>query len=65
MPGINGYEVAKSVRSDKELKDIFLVALTGFAQQEDRERAKAAGFDRHLAKPVDIAVLEQTLGEIS
>ncbi|MHB8126189.1 MAG: PAS domain-containing hybrid sensor histidine kinase/response regulator [Desulfitobacteriaceae bacterium] len=65
MSGMNGYEVAESFRRDKELKDIFLVALTGYAQPEDLERAREAGFNRHLAKPVDMAILEQTLAEFS
>ncbi len=65
MPGMNGYEVAESFRRDKELKDIFRVALTGYAQTEDLERAREVGFNRHLAKPVDIAILERTLAEFS
>jgi PAS domain S-box-containing protein len=65
MPGMNGYEVAESFHRYKELKDIFLVALTGYAQPDDLEQARAAGFDLHLAKPVDITILEQTLAEVS
>jgi signal transduction histidine kinase/CheY-like chemotaxis protein len=64
MPGMNGYEVAESFHRDNELKDIFRVALTGYAQPEDLERAREAGFNRHLAKPVEIAILEQTLAEV-
>lgn len=65
LPGINGYEVAKSFRSDKELKDTFLIALSGYAQPNDLERAREAGFNIHLAKPVDLNNLEQTLAEVS
>ncbi len=65
MPGMNGYEVAERFHRDQELKDIFLVALTGYAQQDDLERARAAGFNRHLAKPVDMSILEQILAEVS
>jgi Signal transduction histidine kinase len=65
LPGMNGYEVAKSLRNDKELKDTFLIALSGYAQPEDLERARKAGFNRHLAKPVDIAILEQILADVS
>lgn len=52
LPGLDGYEVARRIR--KELgSQIRLVALTGYGQPEDRERAFAAGFDEHLVKPVD------------
>jgi PAS domain S-box-containing protein len=64
MPGMNGYEVAESFFRDEELKDIFRIALTGYTQPDDLERARAAGFNRHLAKPVDITILEQTLAEV-
>lgn len=53
LPGIDGYEVARRVRSAPDLRTILLVALTGYGQADDRERAMAAGFDRHLVKPVD------------
>ena len=53
LPDIDGYEVARRVRSDATLAAIQLVALTGYGQREDRERAFAAGFDHHFVKPVD------------
>jgi predicted ATPase/signal transduction histidine kinase/ActR/RegA family two-component response regulator len=65
LPGMSGYEVARSLRSDKELKDIFLIALSGYAQPEDLERSIEAGFDTHLAKPVNLDTLEQTLAKAS
>jgi len=65
LPGMNGYEVAKSLRNDQELKDTFLIALSGFAQPENLEQSREAGFDRHLAKPVSLDTLEQVLAEIS
>ncbi len=65
LPGMNGYEVAKSFRSDKELKDTFLIAFSGYAQPDDLERAREAGFEKHLAKPVNLDTLEQTLAEVS
>jgi CheY-like chemotaxis protein len=52
LPDVDGYEVARRVRA-KRGKDIFLVALTGYGQAEDRKRALEAGFDAHLVKPVD------------
>jgi CheY-like chemotaxis protein len=51
LPDMDGYEVARMVRSDPVLSQVRLVALTGYAQPEDRRRALDAGFDDHLAKP--------------
>jgi two-component system CheB/CheR fusion protein len=53
LPGMDGYEVARRVRRDPALARIKLVALTGWGQDHDRERARAAGFDHHLTKPVE------------
>jgi two-component system CheB/CheR fusion protein len=53
LPGMDGYEVARSFRADETLRGAFLVALTGYARPEDIQRAADAGFDRHLAKPPD------------
>jgi two-component system CheB/CheR fusion protein len=64
LPGMDGYAVARAFRSDAELHDIPLVALTGHALPEDLERVKRAGFDRHVAKPPEIGVLERTLAEL-
>lgn len=64
MPGMNGYEVAKNIRNDNELKSVFLIALTGYAQPNDLKRAKESGFDRHVAKPVDLDILKKALAEI-
>jgi CheY-like chemotaxis protein len=63
LPGMNGYDVAKAFRSENGLKDIFLIALTGYALPEDIQKAFDAGFDRHLAKPVQLEILEQTLAQ--
>ena len=63
LPGMNGYEVARAFRADPGLKDIFLVAITGYALPEDLKKAIEAGFDRHLAKPVELTTLEQTLAQ--
>jgi PAS domain S-box-containing protein len=65
LPGMNGYEVAKSLRSDKELKDRYLIALSGYAQLEDLERSREAGFNTHLAKPVNLDTLEQVLAKLA
>ncbi len=59
MPEMNGYELANHVRSQSGLRSLVLVALTGYGQQEDRDRALQAGFDYHLVKPVDVDALER------
>jgi CheY-like chemotaxis protein len=61
MPDINGYEVARRARSEDWGKSAYLIALTGWGQAEDKERARVAGFDRHLTKPVDPDLVEEIL----
>lgn len=63
LPGMDGYEVARNLRRDERLKNVYLIALSGYAQLEDIERSKGAGFNNHVAKPVDLAKLEQILEE--
>ncbi|HEV3032425.1 MAG TPA: hybrid sensor histidine kinase/response regulator [Polyangia bacterium] len=60
LPLIDGFEVARRVRAAVG-SEMFLVALTGYGQPEDRARAAAAGFDAHLTKPMDLDVLERML----
>jgi len=62
LPHMDGYEVARRLRHSILRKGATLIALTGYGQAEDRERAKAAGFDAHLVKPVDLAALTRLLG---
>jgi signal transduction histidine kinase len=57
MPGMDGFEVARRLRATPEGREVFLVAQSGWGQEEDRNRTKAAGFDAHLAKPVDVDAL--------
>jgi CheY-like chemotaxis protein len=59
MPGMDGFEVARQVRNDG--LGVLLVALTGWGQEEDRRRTRAAGFDHHLVKPADPAELRDLL----
>lgn len=63
MPGMNGYEVATRLRQDPRLQPLYLIALTGYGRSEDVERARAAGFDQHLTKPVDTEGLRQLLSD--
>jgi PAS domain S-box-containing protein len=53
LPGMDGYEVARRLRQAPELDGLFLVAITGYAEDEARRRSRDAGFDRHMVKPVD------------
>jgi PAS domain S-box-containing protein len=61
MPGLNGYEAALRIRQTPWGKNMVLIAITGWGQEEDKQRAKEAGFDHHLTKPVDTADLERLL----
>jgi two-component system CheB/CheR fusion protein len=61
LPGMNGYEVAQKMRELPGLADIRLVAVTGYGRSDDRLRAREAGFDDHLTKPVEFAVLDRAL----
>jgi two-component system CheB/CheR fusion protein len=64
LPGMDGYAVARAFRADEGLRHIPLIALTGYASAEDQKKADAAGFDRHLAKPVDLGALAGILAEL-
>jgi two-component system CheB/CheR fusion protein len=61
LPGMDGYEVAAEMRKRPETREALLVALSGYGQDEDRERSKAAGFDEHFVKPVNLKDLQTLL----
>jgi CheY-like chemotaxis protein len=62
LPGeLDGYGLARAIRSDPALQHIPMIAVTGYAGPEDRARAREAGFDRHLAKPVGVDELLRTI----
>ena len=64
LPGLNGYDVARRIREQQDqTRRPLLVALTGWGQDEDRHRSREAGFDAHVVKPVDLAVLDRLLAE--
>ncbi|CAD6561990.1 Sensor histidine kinase RcsC [Paraburkholderia hiiakae] len=65
MPDVDGFDVARAVRSDRSLDDITLVALTGYAAESDKSRALAAGFDYHLTKPLSLEKLRSLLANRS
>ena len=57
MPELNGYEVARELRTRPWASDLVLIAITGWGQEQDRRRSREAGFDHHLTKPVDPAAI--------
>ncbi len=63
MPGMDGYDVARTIRARFPDRNASIVALTGWGQDEDRRRAQEAGFDHHLVKPVDLGALRSLLAE--
>jgi signal transduction histidine kinase/ActR/RegA family two-component response regulator len=63
LPDLDGYEVAQRLRQIDGLEDVGLIALTGYGQPEDIERARVAGFDWHFVKPLDFRQLEQKLAQ--
>ena len=65
LPDTDGFELARLLRANPATSSAVLVAVTGYAQQRDRDQAKAAGFDHLFAKPVDIAGLNAYLGQIA
>jgi CheY-like chemotaxis protein len=62
--GMDGYAVARALRQEPALASAYLIALTGYAQEEDQRYAREAGFDRHMAKPVDVAELQAVLASL-
>jgi CheY-like chemotaxis protein len=59
LPVMDGYEVARHVRDNPRLAQTFLVALTGYGQESDRDRSRRAGFDQHLVKPVSLESIDR------
>lgn len=63
MPGMDGYTVARRLREQPGLEDMFLVAMSGYGRDQDRARSLEAGFDRHLTKPVDLEELQRLVAQ--
>lgn len=61
MPEVDGYEVARQVRQREASKDVLLIAVTGFADDAHRRRAREVGFDHYFVKPVDFAILREVV----
>jgi CheY-like chemotaxis protein len=58
---MDGYEVAEQLRREEFGKDVLLIAVTGYGQDEERQRALSAGFDHFVTKPLDYAALEELM----
>jgi PAS domain S-box-containing protein len=65
LPKLDGYEVAKKLRQQLVLKNVVLVAMTGYGQESDRQRSREAGFNYHLVKPVDQKQLSEVLATVT
>jgi len=63
LPGLSGHEVAEALRGDATMKELRLIAISGYVQPTDMARSRAAGFDCHLGKPVDLHRLLQLINE--
>ncbi len=61
LPGMDGFEVAKTLRAQPEYRELVLIAVTGYGQDEDRRQSQEAGFNQHLVKPVSPTVLAEIL----
>jgi signal transduction histidine kinase len=64
LPNMDGYELARRLRAMPQTASAALVAITGYGQAEDRDRARAAGIDHHLLKPVEPAALAELIGRV-
>ena len=64
MPGVDGYEACRRIRQHPWLRHLVVVAVTGWGQAQDKQRALDAGFDAHLTKPVDPTALADVLASL-
>ena len=64
MPRLNGYEATRRIRAEPWARDVFIIALTGWGQEDDRARSHEAGCDGHLVKPVNLPDLEDLLARL-
>lgn len=64
LPGMDGYELARRLKAEPATRSLHLIALTGYGQPSDREKALRCGFDDHMTKPVHINALETALDAI-
>ena len=65
LPGMDGYELARRIRSGPSGRDITLIALTGYGQAEDFDRSRDAGFDHHFVKPAEMQAIQAVIDAAS
>lgn len=65
LPGLDGYQVARELRRNPATASAMLIALTGYASARDKERAHAAGFDMHFAKPLRLSMLNEVVANLT
>jgi CheY-like chemotaxis protein len=65
LPEMSGFELARALRSRPTTKGAVLIAITGYAQEQDRQQARRAGFDDLFAKPVDLGALSTLLAQVA
>jgi CheY-like chemotaxis protein len=61
LPEVDGYQVAAELRQCPGGADLTMIAVSGYGREEDQQRSRAAGFDRHLTKPIDLRDLQDLL----
>ncbi|GEP44233.1 response regulator [Brevifollis gellanilyticus] len=61
LPGMDGFEIARQIRANPDVANVFLIAMTGYGSDRDQETARQAGFDKFLVKPIDLAQLQEWL----
>ncbi|WP_087132085.1 response regulator [Caballeronia pedi] len=61
LPDLDGYEICRQLRATPEFSETLLIALSGYAGEEYRERARKAGFDRYMVKPATLAELNRIM----
>jgi two-component system CheB/CheR fusion protein len=63
LPEFDGYRVARQLRQEPELNRVYLIGISGYGQEHDKQRAWQAGFNAYLVKPVDLSELESLLAK--
>jgi CheY-like chemotaxis protein len=64
MPGLDGFELGRRIRSHEEFRDVTLIALSGWGTEEDKRRSLEAGFNYHLIKPPDVEALKALIASL-
>lgn len=65
MPGLDGHDLARRIRTEPWGKEVLLIAASGWGQEEDKEKSREAGFNLHLVKPVELEMLKGLLATIA